>query len=58
MEVKIIVSSIKKQIEIACHITEVRNQAKQCQQQAKIGLGQAIIEVEKMILGEDVKDVT
>ena len=43
---------IKKQTEIASHITSIRNQAKQLQQQAREELEQAKKEAEAMILGE------
>ncbi len=47
---KIPVPPLKKQTEIANHITKIRNQAKQLQQQAKTKLEQAKKEVETMIL--------
>ena len=50
---KIPVPPLKKQTEIANHITKIRNQAKQLQQQAKAELEQAKKEVETMILGEN-----
>jgi hypothetical protein len=46
---------LKKQTEIANHITQTRNKAKQLQRQAKAELEQAKKEVEVMILGEDAK---
>ncbi|MGR3318989.1 MAG: restriction endonuclease subunit S [Candidatus Anammoxibacter sp.] len=51
--IKIPVPSIKKQSKIANHITSIRNQAKQLQQQAKEGLEQANKDMGTMILGED-----
>jgi restriction endonuclease S subunit len=44
---------LEKQIEISEHITAIRNQAKQLQQQAKDDLEKAKQEVEAMILGDD-----
>ncbi|HLO88488.1 MAG TPA: N-6 DNA methylase, partial [Nostocaceae cyanobacterium] len=44
---------LEKQIEIAAHITAIRHQAKQLQQEAEIELEQAKKEVEAMILGEE-----
>ena len=44
---------IEKQIEISEHITAIRNQAKQLQQQAKTDLEKTKQEVEAMILGDD-----
>ena len=44
---------IEKQAEIVAHITSIRNQAKQLQEEAKTDLEQAKKEVESMILGED-----
>lgn len=46
------VPPLNMQNEIEAHITEIRNQAKQLQKQAKAGLEQAKKEVEAMILGE------
>lgn len=54
-KIKIPVPPLKKQTEIANHITDIRTQAKALQQQAKAGLEQAKNEVEAMILGEDEK---
>lgn len=48
--IKIPLPPLKKQTEIANHITEIRNQAKQLQQHAKAKLEQAKEEVETMIL--------
>lgn len=47
------IPGLRKQTEIANHITNIRNQAKSLQQQAKADLEQAKKEVESMILGED-----
>ena len=47
---------LKKQTEIADHITQIRNRAKQLRQEAKQGQKQAKQEVEAMILGEDSGD--
>jgi len=52
-EYPIIVPPLEKQIEISEHITAIRNQAKQLQQQAKDDLEKAKQEVEAMILGDD-----
>jgi restriction endonuclease S subunit len=49
----IILPPLEKQIEISEHITAIRNQAKQLQQQAKDDLEKAKQEVEAMILGDD-----
>ena len=48
----IVLPPLEKQIEISDHITAIRNQAKQLQQQAKTDLEQAKQEVEAMILGD------
>jgi restriction endonuclease S subunit len=50
---KIPLPPLEKQIEISEHITAIRNQAKQLQQQAKDDLEKAKQEVEAMILGDD-----
>ena len=47
------IPTLKKQTEIANHITEVRNQTKQLREEAKKEVEQAKKEVEMMILGED-----
>jgi hypothetical protein len=44
--------SSTKQTEIADHISALRTQAKQLQQQAEVELAQAKQQVERMILGE------
>ncbi|NCR76702.1 MAG: N-6 DNA methylase [Microcystis aeruginosa K13-06] len=49
----IILPPLEKQIKISEHITAIRNQAKQLQQQAKDDLEKAKQEVEAMILGDD-----
>lgn len=49
---KIPLPPLKKQTEIANHISAIRNQAKQLQQQATTELEQAKRHVEQMILGE------
>ena len=51
-KIKIPLPPLEKQTEIANHITEIRNQAKRLQQEAKAGLKQAKKEVEAIILGE------
>ena len=51
-KIKIPLPPLEKQTEIANHITEIRNQAKLLQQEAKAGLKQAKKEVEAIILGE------
>ena len=48
----IVLPPLEKQIEISEHITAIRNQAKQLQQQAKTDLEKAKQEVEAMILGD------
>jgi restriction endonuclease S subunit len=50
--IKVPVPPIEKQKEISDHITAIRNQAKQLQQEAKAVLEKAKQEVEAMILGE------
>jgi len=52
-KIKIPLPPLEKQIEISEHITAIRNQAKQLQQQAKDDLEKAKQEVEAMILGDD-----
>jgi restriction endonuclease S subunit len=52
-QLKIPLPPLEKQIEISEHITAIRNQAKQLQQQAKDDLEKAKQEVEAMILGDD-----
>jgi restriction endonuclease S subunit len=44
---------LKKQNQIAEHISQIREQAKQLQTEAKLGLKQAKQEIETMILGEE-----
>jgi len=56
--IKIPLPPIEKQTEIADHIQRLRQRAKHLQQQAKTELQQAKIQVEKMILGENNKDLT
>ena len=51
-QLKIPILPLEKQIEISEHITTIRNQAKQLQQQAKTDLEKAKQEVEAMILGD------
>jgi type I restriction enzyme S subunit len=51
-QIKIPLPSIKKQTEIANHISAIRFSAKQLQQQAAAELEQAKQQVEKLILGE------
>ena len=51
-QLKTPIPPLEKQIEISEHITAIRNQAKQLQQQAKTYLEKAKQEVEAMILGD------
>lgn len=52
-KVKVVVPTLSRQKEIASHISNIRNQAKELKQQAKADLAQAKKEVETMVLGED-----
>jgi restriction endonuclease S subunit len=51
-DISVIVPPLKKQTEIATHITQIRAQAKQLQAEAANVIATAKVEIERMILGE------